>query len=135
MPLLMKSPCFSPNGPPYDPIYVDSVKPVNIAHQTVYSSSGLLLIAVCPFWAVALKIVRYQKDDPADICAILLAGASLTNGSWTPELLEKWLWKHCWSMGYAGYDQAKIQLMRERLADAVKRVGSVNWSAAKVSSF
>ena len=31
----------------------------------------LQLVSVTPFWAVALKLVRYTKSDPGDICLIL----------------------------------------------------------------
>ena len=51
----------SPHGPPYDPIYWDSLKPNNVALNTIYSSPGLKLISVTMFWGVALKMVRYQK--------------------------------------------------------------------------
>jgi hypothetical protein len=31
----------------------------------------LTLVSVTPFWAVALKLVRYIKWDPGDICLLL----------------------------------------------------------------
>ena len=31
----------------------------------------LTLVSVTPFWAVALKLVRYTKWDPGDICLLL----------------------------------------------------------------
>ncbi|KAM6499989.1 hypothetical protein JOM56_005497, partial [Amanita muscaria] len=57
----------------YDPIHTDALKPNNISRHTVYTSSnGLLqLISVTPVWAVALKLVRFTKSDPGDICLIL----------------------------------------------------------------
>ena len=51
----------SPEGQPYDPIYSDSLKPNNVALNTIYRSPGLTLISVTMFWGVALKMVRYQK--------------------------------------------------------------------------
>jgi hypothetical protein len=51
----------SAQGQPYDPIYWDSLKPNNVALNTVYESPGLKLISVTMFWGVALKMVRYQK--------------------------------------------------------------------------
>ncbi|KAJ3759405.1 hypothetical protein EV361DRAFT_793372 [Lentinula raphanica] len=59
---------------PFDPIYTASVKENNIRLYTVFTSSNRLLtiVNVTPFWAVALKLVRYAKWDPGDICLLLL---------------------------------------------------------------
>ncbi len=65
---------FSPQtGIVYDPIYTDSLRPNNLHLHTIFTSSNqqLILISVTPFWAVALKLVRYCKWDPGDICALL----------------------------------------------------------------
>ncbi|KIK58589.1 hypothetical protein GYMLUDRAFT_170759 [Collybiopsis luxurians FD-317 M1] len=61
-------------GLPFDPIYTESVKENNIQLYTVFTSSNRLLtiVNVTPFWAVALKLVRYAKWDPGDICLLLL---------------------------------------------------------------
>lgn len=63
----------SPSGNTYDPIYAAAIQPNNIALHTIYTSpNGLLtLISVTPFWSVALKLVRYTKWDPGDICLLL----------------------------------------------------------------
>lgn len=41
-------------------------------HTIFTSPNGMLtLISVAPYWAVALKLVRYAKWDPSDIGALL----------------------------------------------------------------
>ncbi|KAF9484572.1 hypothetical protein BDN70DRAFT_797452 [Pholiota conissans] len=62
-----------PTGKLYDPIYTVSVTPQNMNLHTIYKSSNgfLTLVSVTPFWAVALKLVRYTKWDPVDICLLL----------------------------------------------------------------
>lgn len=57
----------------YDPIHVDTLRPNNVHRHTIYRSpnSMLQLISVTPFWAVALKLVRYTRNDPGDVCLIL----------------------------------------------------------------
>jgi hypothetical protein len=57
----------SAHGQPYDPIYWDSLKPNNVALNTIYTSPGLTLISVTMFWGVALKMVRYQKGASTKI--------------------------------------------------------------------
>ncbi len=66
-------PCFSPSGKAYDPIYTSSIRPNNIDLHTVYTAPNkiLTLISVTPFWAVSLKLVRYVRWDPGDICLLL----------------------------------------------------------------
>ena len=63
----------SPAGKAYDPIYLASLHPDNLKLHTVYQSPNrmLTLISVTPFWSVALKLVRYAKWDPGDICLLL----------------------------------------------------------------
>lgn len=65
--------CSPADGRLYDPIYTASVNPQNIALHTIFRSSNgfLTLISVTPFWAVSLKLVRYTKWDPGDICLLL----------------------------------------------------------------
>ena len=64
---------FSKNGGMYDPIYEASIQPNNISLHTVYRSpNGMLtLISVTPYWSIALKLVRYTRWDPSDICLLL----------------------------------------------------------------
>jgi len=71
--LLIRSISYSSSGKPYDPIYTASIQPNNVHLHTVFSSpNGMLtLVSVTPFWAVALKLVRYTKWDPGDICLLL----------------------------------------------------------------
>jgi len=116
------------DGKPYDPIYCDSVRPNNVAMNTIYSSPGLMLISVTMFWGVALKMVRYQKEDPADILAMLRHGTKLNGVQWTPQVLENWLLKLCWPMGYSHYPSWKVDEMRQRFAHAVELVQSTNQS-------
>ncbi|KAF7986848.1 hypothetical protein HWV62_12564 [Athelia sp. TMB] len=103
----------------YDPLYIDAMKPNNVALNTVYQSPGLKLISVTMFWGVALKMVRYQKDDPADILAMLRHGTKLNGVQWTPDILERWLLSHCWPMGYSQYPTWKKEEMRERFQHAI----------------
>ncbi|KAG9312413.1 hypothetical protein JVU11DRAFT_6794 [Chiua virens] len=63
-----------PRGRIYDPIYYDSKQPNNVDMNTIYSSPGLTLISVTMFWGVSLKLVRYRKEDPTDIVAMLRHG-------------------------------------------------------------
>ncbi|KAF8880307.1 hypothetical protein BD779DRAFT_1473937 [Infundibulicybe gibba] len=79
-----------------------------------------MAIDVTPFWAVALKLVRYTKWDPGDICLLLRHGTALTSMTWTTELLEGWLRQFCAPMRYTSYDAAKIAEMRGRIAHAIK---------------
>ncbi|KZP04608.1 hypothetical protein FIBSPDRAFT_767140, partial [Athelia psychrophila] len=106
----------------YDPLYVDAMKPNNVAMNTVYQSPGLKLISVTMFWGVALKMVRYQKEDPKDILAMLHHGTKLNGVQWTPQVLEQWLLSHCWPMGYSQYPTWKMDEMRQRLQHAIELV-------------
>ncbi|KIM88051.1 hypothetical protein PILCRDRAFT_814726 [Piloderma croceum F 1598] len=116
----------SAQGVPYDPIYCDALKPNNVALNTIYTSPGLTLISVTMFWGVALKMVRYQRDDPADILAMLRHGTRLNGVQWTPQVLENWLFKYCWPMGYSQYPSWRIGEIRQRFAHAIELVQSVN---------
>ncbi|KAL0948435.1 hypothetical protein HGRIS_011012 [Hohenbuehelia grisea] len=116
------------NNSVYDPVYTDSLRPNNVHLHTVFTSPNqmLTLISVTPFWAVALKLVRYVKWDPGDICALLRNGTIESKVTWTAEVLEAWLHKQCWSMGYATYDTAKVLEMRRRIQHAVMMVNAWN---------
>jgi hypothetical protein len=110
----------SPYGRPYDPIYTTGIAPANVANNTVYSSPGLSLIAIPPFWAVALKMKRYAEVDRADICVLLVHGLKMRGGSqWTEELLEKWLLQNC--HGFGMYS-SEMNEMRERIRHAIANV-------------
>ena len=71
--LLIRSVLYSASGNSYDPIYTASIQPNNTHLHTVFTSPNrmLTLISVAPFWSVALKLVRYTKWDPGDICLLL----------------------------------------------------------------
>ncbi|KAF7416382.1 hypothetical protein PC9H_002647 [Pleurotus ostreatus] len=123
-------------GTVYDPIYTDSLRPNNLHLHTIFTSQNqkLVLISVTPFWAVALKLVRYCKWDPGDICALLRNGTIMSKVTWNAEILEAWLHKECWPMGYASYDTAKVMEMRKRIQHAVQMVNAWNTSDPPPSS-
>lgn len=88
--------------------------------NTIYSSQGLILISVTMFWGVALKLVRYQKEDPKDIVAMLRHGTRLNGVQWTPHVMENWIKTLCWPMGYNSYQPQRIDELRDRIQDAVR---------------
>ncbi|KAI0073976.1 hypothetical protein K474DRAFT_1692423 [Panus rudis PR-1116 ss-1] len=106
-------------GRPYDPIYYDAINPNNIANNSIYSSRGLLLIGVTWPWAVALKLVRYQKDDPTDIAHILTLGFRSQGIEWTEAIMEDWLKKACSAMGYDWYPREVMEQTRQRMSHAI----------------
>ncbi|KAI0701304.1 hypothetical protein BC835DRAFT_1411452 [Cytidiella melzeri] len=118
----------------YDPIYADAVQPANVSLNTVYKSRGLQLIGVGWSWAVALKLVRYQKDDPRDIAAILQLGSQLKGLQWTRQIMEDWLLNMCSPMGYANYPPEQIELTRQKMRDAVKRAQGLPWPSQPPAS-
>lgn len=77
-------------GKPYDPIYTAAIQPNNVHLHTIFTSpNGLLtLVSVTPFWAVALKLVRYTKWDPGDICLLLRSVVVCLAG-------HAWCWMDC----------------------------------------
>lgn len=110
-----------------DPIYNDAMSATNISTNTVFSSPGLVLVGVTWSWAVALKLVRYKKDDPADIAAILSLGTQMQGLQWTRQLLEDWLHGHCGPMGYSNYPMDMINETRAKMRDAIKRAQALPW--------
>lgn len=110
-----------------DPIYNDAMSVTNLSTNTVFSSPGLVLVGVTWSWAVALKLVRYQKDDPTDIAAILSLGAHMQGLQWTRQLLEDWLHGHCGPMGYSQYPMERINETRAKMRDAIKRAQALPW--------
>jgi hypothetical protein len=109
-----------PKGHIYDPIYFDSKQPNNVKMNTIYSSPGLNLISVTMFWGVALKLVRYKKEDPTDIVAMLRHGTKLNGVQWTPPVMEGWLKTLCWPMGYNSYQPQRIEELQGRIQDAIR---------------
>ena len=110
----------SPQGHIYDPIYYDAKQRNNVEMNTIYSSQGLVLISVTMFWGVALKLVRYRKEDPVDIVAMLRHGTKLNGVQWTPEIMESWIKTLCWPMGYDKYQPQRMDELRDRIRDAVR---------------
>ncbi|KAI6043570.1 hypothetical protein EDC04DRAFT_2866248 [Pisolithus marmoratus] len=106
----------------YDPIYHDSKQQNNIDMNTVYEAPGLRLISVTMFWGVALKLVRYKKEDPKDIVAMLKHGTKLNGVQWTPTLMEDWIKELCWPMGYSQYHPQQLEELKTRIRDAVRLV-------------
>ena len=100
------------------------MKPNNVHLHTLFTSPGLVLISVTPFWAVALKLVRYQKHDSADITAILRNGTRLNGVQWSSEVLERWLRTECWPMGYESYPDWLKRDMCTRIAHAVAQLNT-----------
>ncbi|KAF8151449.1 hypothetical protein B0H34DRAFT_727627 [Crassisporium funariophilum] len=121
---------YEPSGTIYDPIYTASIRENNIDLHTIFRSlNGMLtLISVTPFWSVSLKLVRYTKWDPGDICLLLRNGTVLSSTRWTPDQLEKWLYDKCWPMGYRNFDAGKKAVMRTRILDAIQMLST--WSSA-----
>lgn len=111
-------------GQLYDPIYHDSKQPNNTDMNTVYESKGLVVISVTMFWGVALKLVRYKKEDPTDIVAMLRHGTKLNGVQWTPPIMEAWIKTLCWPMGYNSYKPQQAEELRNRIRDAVHQLQS-----------
>ncbi|KAF8551156.1 hypothetical protein OG21DRAFT_1513126 [Imleria badia] len=109
-----------PRGHIYDPIYYDAKQPNNVDMNMIYSSPGLVLVSVTMFWGVALKLVRYKKEDPTDIVAMLRHGTKLNGVQWTPQIMENWIKTLCWPMGYDSYQPQRIDELRDRIQDAVR---------------
>ncbi|KAF8839228.1 hypothetical protein BDN67DRAFT_1012476 [Paxillus ammoniavirescens] len=104
----------------YDPIYHDAKQPNNVEMNTIYSSPGLKLVSVTMFWGVALKLVRYKKEDPTDIVAMLRHGTKLNGIQWTPQIMETWIKTLCWPMGYDSYQPQRIDELKDRIQHAVR---------------
>lgn len=61
-------------------------------------------------------------------------GTIMSKVTWSAEVLEGWLHKECWPMGYASYDTAKVMEMRKRIQHAVQMVNAWNTSDPPTSS-
>ncbi|KAG1750668.1 hypothetical protein EDD22DRAFT_981769 [Suillus occidentalis] len=77
---------------------------------------------VTMFWGVALKLVRYKKEDPTDIVAMLRHGTKLNGVQWTPHIMETWIKTLCWPMGYNTYKPQQAQELQNRIHDAVNHL-------------
>lgn len=121
-------------GQLYDPIYHDSKQQNNIDMNTVYKSPGLIVISVTMFWGVALKLVRYKKEDPTDIVAMLRHGTKLNGVQWTPHIMETWIKTLCWPMGYNTYKPQQAQELQNRIHDAVNHLRTLPENSPEESS-
>jgi len=105
--------------------------------QTIFSERGLALVAVPWPWAIALKLVRYAKQDPTDCAAVLRLGVAQRGIRWTLAGLEQWIMERCWPMGYTGYQPPQKQQLRTRIQDALCRAfppGSHGMPVARTTS-
>ncbi|KAJ3565918.1 hypothetical protein NP233_g7330 [Leucocoprinus birnbaumii] len=120
-----------PTGRHVDPIWAASIQKSNVDQHTIFSAANgmLRLVSVAPFWAVSLKLVRYAKWDPFDICLLLKYCTIIIKGTvWSRDYLESWLRTYCWSMGYVNYPPEKQIEMRNRIKHAICMVNV--WFAA-----
>ncbi|EJF61920.1 hypothetical protein DICSQDRAFT_85425 [Dichomitus squalens LYAD-421 SS1] len=106
-------------GRPQDPISCDALSATNVSLNTIYTSPGLVLVGVGWAWAVALKLVRYDKHDPHDVASILRLGCRQRNVQWTRTLLEAWLVSICGAMGYAAYSPWQMEATRQKMRHAI----------------
>ncbi|KAI9435132.1 hypothetical protein H4582DRAFT_2112431 [Lactarius indigo] len=108
-------------GRTYDPIFTASTRPENSVPQTIFNERGLALVAVPWPWAIALKLVRYAKQDPVDCAAVLRLGFAQRGIRWSLAGLEQWIMERCWPMGYSGYQPPQRAQLRQRIQDALTR--------------
>jgi len=104
----------------YDPIWVDATSAQNTSMNTIFTSPGLVLVGVSWSWAVALKLVRYQKYDPYDIANILRLGRQQKGVQWTRYVLENWLVSMCGAMGYSAYPSWQMEATRDKMRHAIR---------------
>lgn len=111
-------------GNRFETVGKHTLTPHTPVDMTVFHAPGLRLIAVPWMWAIALKLVRYEKNDPTDVAAILRMGLRRYpqhTSVWThPQILEQTLVAHCHPM-YQGYRADVMHIMRQRMADACQR--------------
>lgn len=87
--------------------------------NTIFTAPGLVLIGVSFSWAVALKLVRYQKHDPQDIANILRLGHRLRKVHWTRSLLESWIMSNCSPMSPSLYSPWQVEATRQKMRHAI----------------
>lgn len=63
-------------GRTYDPIFLASVyrRSLSAVPQMISNKRSVGFVAVPWLWAVALKLARYTKQDPADCTVVLRLG-------------------------------------------------------------
>lgn len=94
-------PTHSPSGALYDPIHTSALSPSNTSTNTLFTSPSLTLISTTWPWSIALKLVRFQKDDPRDIAAMLKLGFWKAGIRWDEGRLEGWIRECCPEVGPA----------------------------------
>jgi hypothetical protein len=102
--------------------------------QTIFSERGLRLVAVPWPWAVALKLVRYAKKDPADCAAVLRLGFFQRGIQWTSGGMEQWISERCWPMRYTEYQPPQREQLRQRIQDALRRAFPERYLPSSTSS-
>ncbi|KAH9940031.1 uncharacterized protein BXZ73DRAFT_43159, partial [Epithele typhae] len=94
-----------------DHIYTATTSPGNRAFNSLFSTAHLLLIAVPRAWALALKIERFRKDDPADAVVLL---RKLAPEGRTAADVERELERACWAIGW-GDAETEMGRQKDRL--------------------
>jgi hypothetical protein len=97
--------------------------PQNVKDEMLFSERGLALVAVPWYWGVALKVVRYSKNDPED-CAALLRLARLQRAmhrQWAVPDLERWLFTRCSPMQFDKYPWDRRAQLQAILLDVIRR--------------
>ncbi|KAI0067474.1 hypothetical protein BV25DRAFT_1762457, partial [Artomyces pyxidatus] len=110
----------NPMGQRYDPI---THATLSVSDNIIFQAPGLKLLMVPWSWAFALKFVRYQKEDPRDIAAMLRLGEGQKSIRWDTPTLEKWITDLCWPMGYSNYPPPLLEQLRERMRHAISLAG------------
>ncbi len=106
-------------GKPFDPVSFNGLSEENVKVNTIFTGPGLVLVGVGWSWAVALKLVRYDKFDPHDIASILRLGRIQLNIKWTPAVIEQWLVNACNPMGYAYHTREQREANRQKMRHAI----------------
>ncbi|KAI9060795.1 hypothetical protein FKP32DRAFT_1595123 [Trametes sanguinea] len=106
-------------GMRYDPVYAAAVEAQNVKENTIFSAPGLVLIGVSWPWAIAFKLVRYQKHDPYDIAYMLRLGQRDGNVDWTRQVLEWWIFTKCTPMASVLCSPAQHSLTRDKMRHAI----------------
>ena len=114
-------PCYSEKSRElYDYVWHASMERPNVHNNTVYRSKALNLVAPPWAWCVALKLVRFEKNDPYDVACILTRGRQVgAVRQWDTVTIEKWLSDNCGVMGYARYNPQQVIVMRQRMNQAI----------------
>ncbi|KAI0313517.1 hypothetical protein OF83DRAFT_1065383 [Amylostereum chailletii] len=107
-------------GRTHDPVYTSFLADAGKEDYTVFSAPGLQLIAVNWAWAIAFKLVRYEKNDSRDVQAMIRMLSHTRGGRWDASFLEQWITTTCWPMGYSSYAPPQKEQLRRRIDHAVR---------------